>query len=156
MKSLTILSIAQTVLIVFLAYKLFDIESKIEQPSQSSVLHEQTIQQTPAQPVNGSHIDEQQLRHIIREELAVFQTNHTQLATTNKSATIEPTDDYLDPQKTEQLNALLTRFMSDGNLTEQELGEIDKELAGMNFKQRQKVLQQLAKNAKYYSATIVN
>ncbi len=144
MKILGVVIGLQTVLIAVLIYKVFALESTIVKatPQQKKIIQEyQHDTDDKNLSVPQSNVDYQKLREIIRDEIAQIE-----ISSSNHIPNIKDKQ-HSDTYVLENIDNNVLSIVADGKITESELATLERQMANLNKKDRQRVLNMLAKEA---------
>jgi hypothetical protein len=149
MKTLTVLVIAQLLIVVVLLVKVVSLDNRlplptVEQPSTASnntVFMPETGGQITTAPIR-----EDQLRGIIREELAAqLEAGATGLASTTPKSAPDPGDAVNYQYEKEMLAQSLEYYADIGQITNAEMASLQTQIAGLRDEDRRQVLGQQAR-----------
>lgn len=157
----TLLNGLQLLLLLFICYKVLELDKRTSQLQETSISGTQaTTISEPAQLSTDNNpyslsLTSDQVRKVIAEEL------NKALANNQATPQATPTDQNqqthsANPAAMAEVNNQVVNYMSDGELTESELVTIERSMAQMSALERQKVIQLLAKSATDFSAIITH
>ena len=147
MKTLTVLVLAQLAILVLLLVKVVSLDNAL-----SETMAEQPVapsNSTLSMPESGSHvtsapIPEDRLREIIREEL-VAQLNDVAGAQTDAAPAPSPVDDTEFQYRRELVAQRLQYYANVGQITRQEMDELQGQIAALKEGDRQAMLRELVR-----------
>ena len=152
MKTLTVLLLAQLALLVLLLVKVVSLDNALPETmaEQHATIAEQPVapsNSTLSMPESGSHVTsapfpEDRLREIIREELAA-QLKSIAGSQTDAAPAPSPVDDTEFQYRRELVAQRLQYYASVGQITRQEMDELQGQIAALKEEDRQAMFREL-------------
>jgi MFS superfamily sulfate permease-like transporter len=140
MKTLTLLSVIQTIAIVMLIAYLFAREPAA-QPSTSVATAPAPLQEHRSY---GGSVDEERLRSIIREELALHLTAQpTAHGHEAPAVTPRPRDEQLDRTRQAQIEQQIEAYQASGSITDAQMQELQAAIAQLDETGRRQMMSKL-------------
>ena len=160
MKTVYVLSILQLLAIVFLAFKIITLETQVEtlaatndsqnmlQKRHEFAIDAQNLVSSQPGDTNttnqATNLTLASIRLVVRKELQATLSSLEFSNPPHKSPKDILAEIPFAPQRVDKINDQLEDFMSDGEFSAEELGQVETTLATMNYDDRQRVLHKMA------------